>query len=163
MYRNNCRYNNRQSCNNKSSGVNTTFHVTDHGPEPFAVNIAKITRLNNTYRTALWTGKHLQLTLMSINPGRDIGLEVHPHLDQFIRIEEGQGLVKMGDAADKLDFQTSVSEDYAFIIPAGKWHNLINTGKKPIKLYSIYAPPQHPRGTVHETREIADAAEHHDE
>lgn len=67
---------------------------------------------------------------MSINVGEDIGLEIHPNLDQFICIEEGQGLVKMGDAKDRLDFQANVRDDYAFIIPAVKWHNLINTGNK---------------------------------
>jgi mannose-6-phosphate isomerase-like protein (cupin superfamily) len=133
--------------------------LKDYGPEPFVVNIEEVTKRNNTYRTALWTGRHLQLTLMSIRVGEDIGLEIHPDLDQFIRIEEGQGLVKMGDKKDRLDFQRKVYDDFAFIIPAGKWHNLINTGKKPIKLYSIYAPPQHPKGTVHETKAIAEAAE----
>lgn len=134
--------------------------LKDYGPEPFVVNIEKATKQNNTFRTALWTGNHLQLTLMSINVGEDIGLEVHPNLDQFLRIEEGQGLVQMGDRKDRLDFQEKVYDNYAFIIPAGKWHNLINTGYKPIKLYSIYAPPQHPKGTVHETKAIAAAAEH---
>ena len=133
--------------------------LKDYGPEPFVVNITEVTKQNNTYRTALWTGSHLQLTLMSINVGEDIGLEVHPSLDQFLRIEEGQGLVKMGDRKDRLDFQEEVYDDFAIIIPAGKWHNLINTGKKPLKLYSIYAPPQHPKGTVHETKAIAQAAE----
>ena len=133
--------------------------LRDYGPEPFAVNINEVTKQNDNYRTALWTGKHLQLTLMSIKVGGDIGLEVHPHLDQFIRIEEGQGIVKMGDRKDRLDFQEKVYDDFAFIIPAGKWHNLINTGNKPIKLYSIYAPPQHPYGTVHETKADAEAAE----
>jgi len=133
------------------------------GPDPFVVNIEEATKQNNTFRTALWTGRYLQLTLMSINVGEDIGLEMHPDLDQFIRIEEGQGIVKMGSRKDRLDFQKKVYDDFAFIIPAGKWHNLINTGNKPIKLYSIYAPPQHPKGTVHETKAIAEAAEeHHD-
>lgn len=133
--------------------------LTDYGPNPFVVNIEEATKQNNNFRIALWTGNHLQLTLMSINAGEDIGLEIHPNLDQFIRIEEGQGLVKMGDRKDTLDFQAHVCDDFAFIIPAGKWHNLINTGNKPLKLYSIYAPPQHPYGTVHETKE--DAEEHH--
>lgn len=133
--------------------------LKDYGPEPFVVNIEKVTKENTNFRTALWTGTHLQLTLMSIDVGEDIGLEVHPDLDQFIRIEEGQGLVKMGDKKDNLDFQRKVYDDYAFIIPAGKWHNLVNTGNKPIKLYSIYAPPQHPRGTIHETKADAEAAE----
>ena len=133
--------------------------LKDYGPEPFVVNINEATKQNNTFRTALWTGNHLQLTLMSIKVGEEIGLEIHSDLDQFIRIEEGQGLVKMGDRKDRLDFQEKVYDDFAFIIPAGKWHNLINTGKKPLKLYSIYAPPQHPRGTVHATKAIAEAAE----
>jgi mannose-6-phosphate isomerase-like protein (cupin superfamily) len=146
--------------NKNYSGVNAMTHITDFGPKPFAINIDKVTKQNNNYRLALWTGDHLQLTLMSINPGEDIGLEMHPDLDQFIRIEEGQGLVKMGDNQENLEFKANVYKDYAFIIPAGTWHNLINTGRRPIKLYSIYAPPQHPHGTVQETRAIAETAEH---
>jgi len=133
--------------------------LKDYGPAPFAVDIEEAAKQNDNFRLALWTGKHLQLTLMSLNVGEDIGLEVHPDLDQFIRIEEGRGLVRMGDTKDRLDFQANVSEDYAFIIPAGKWHNLINTGNRPLKLYSIYAPPQHPFGTVHRTKADAQAAE----
>jgi len=140
--------------------ASTPIILKDYGPCPFVVDIEEATKQNNNFRLALWTGKHLQLTLMSINVGEDIGLENHPNLDQFIRIEEGQGLVKMGDSKDRLDFQANVRDDYAFIIPAGKWHNLINTGSTPLKLYSIYAPPQHPFGTVHRTK--ADAEEGHD-
>ncbi len=145
---------------NRLNKQNGSWHsYKDYGPEPFVVNIEEATMRNNTFRTALWTGEHLQLTLMSIKPGEDIGLEIHPDLDQFVRIEEGKGIVKMGDRKDNLRFRKDVFADYAFVIPAGKWHNLINTGKTPLKLYSIYAPPQHPRGTVHETKEDAEAAE----
>jgi len=133
--------------------------LKDYGPEPFVVNITEATKQNNTFRTALWTGNHLQLTLMSIGVGEDIGLEVHPHVDQFLRIEEGQGIVKMGDSKDDLNFLRKVYDDFAIIIPAGKWHNIINTGNKPLKLYSIYAPPNHPHGTIHETKAEAEAAE----
>ena len=133
----------------------------DYGPEPFVINIEEATERNNTFRTALWTGNHLQLTLMSIPVGGDIGLEMHPNLDQFIRIEEGHGLVKMGNRQDYLNFQRKVSDGYAIIIPAGTWHNLINTGNRPVKLYSLYAPPQHPFGTVHLTKADAEAAEQH--
>ncbi|HQE66534.1 MAG TPA: cupin domain-containing protein [Bacillota bacterium] len=133
--------------------------IQDYGPEPFVVNINEASKENSNFRTAIWTGRHLQVTLMSINVGEDIGLEIHPEIDQFIRIEEGQGIVKMGERKDRLDFQRKVYDDFAFIIPAGTWHNLINTGNKPIKLYSIYAPPQHPRGTVHKTKADAEAAE----
>lgn len=135
------------------------IHLKDYGPKPFAVNIEAAARQNSNFRTALWTGNHLQLTLMKINVGEDIGLEIHPNTDQFLRIEEGQGIVKMGDSKERLDFQRKVYEGFAIFVPAGKWHNLINTGNKPIKLYSIYAPPQHPHGTVHETKEAAEAAE----
>ena len=131
----------------------------DQGPEPFVINIEEATVQNDTYRTALWTGEYLQLTLMSINEGEDIGLEIHNDLDQFIRIEEGRGIVQMGNSRDQLDFERPVTADFAFIIPAGTWHNLVNTGNVPLKLYSIYAPPQHPYGTVHETKADAVAAE----
>ncbi len=138
--------------------MNNTM-LTDYGPKPFVTNIEQATKQNNNFRTALWTGNHLQLTLMSINAGEDIGLERHPNLDQFLRIEQGQGLVKMGTSKDNLDFRRKVSDDYAIFVPAGTWHNIINTGKKPLKLYSIYAPPQHPKGTVHKTKKEAMAAE----
>jgi mannose-6-phosphate isomerase-like protein (cupin superfamily) len=128
-------------------------------PQPFVVDINEATKQNNTFRTVLWTGKHLQVTVMSINVCDDIGLEIHPNVDQFIRIEEGQGLVKMGSNKDRLDFQAKVCDDFAIMIPADTWHNIINTGNKPLKLYSIYAPPEHPRGTVHMTKADAEAAE----
>lgn len=143
-----------------NSAGDTSIELKDYGPEPFVVDINEAAKQNTSYRTTLWTGTHLQLTLMSLKVGEDIGLEVHPELDQFIRIEEGQGLVKMGDRENNLYFQRSVFDDYAFIIPAGTWHNLYNTGNKPLKLYSIYAPPQHPHGTVQKTKAIAQAAEH---
>lgn len=139
---------------------NNYMAFSDYGPESFVINIDQATKQNNTFRTALWTGEHLQLTLMSINVGEDIGLENHPNLDQFLRIEQGQGIVKMGQSRDNLDFQRRVGDGYAIIIPAGTWHNLINTGNRPLKLYSIYAPPQHPRGTVHKTKADAMEAEH---
>ena len=158
MYRNNPY---RRNANNQGCRQNQCSNPgrTDYGPEPFVINIEEATTSNDCYRRALWTGCHLQLTLMSIDVGGDIGLEIHPNLDQFIRIEAGQGVVKMGKAQNNLDCQACVGKDYAFIIPAGTWHNLINTGRTPIKLYSIYAPPQHPHGTVQQTRAIADAAE----
>lgn len=138
-----------------------TIELKDYGPDPLVVDIEDATKQNNNFRMALWTGNHFQVTLMSIGVGEDIGLEMHPDVDQFLRIEEGQGLVRMGDRQDRLDFQKSVKDDFAIIIPAGKWHNLINTGNIPIKLYSIYAPPEHPWGTVHKTKAESDEAHHH--
>ncbi len=96
---------------------------------------------------------------MSINVGEDIGLEVHPTTDQFIRIEDGQGLVQMGPSRDRLDYQTMAYDGYAIMVPAGTWHNVTNTGNRPLKVYVIYAPPQHPFGTVHPTKAIAMASE----
>lgn len=130
--------------------------LKDFGANPFVININEATKQNNTYRTALWTGEHLQLTLMSLGIGEDIGLEMHPHVDQFLRIEQGQGITQMGNSKDCLNFQQYVCDDWAIFIPAGTWHNLTNTGNIPLKLYSIYAPPNHPFGTVHPTK--ADAS-----
>lgn len=130
----------------------TVPYIKDYGDAPLTLNIEEITKRNNTFRTALWTGKHLQVTLMSINVGESIGLEMHPDTDQFIRIEQGVGLVQMGDSKDNLNYQETVYDEFAFVIPAGKWHNLTNIGNVPIKLYSIYAPPHHPKGTVHKTK-----------
>ena len=154
-------YYNTQQYSNDSYNRRPRSRFMDHGPYPFVVNIEDATERNNTFRTALWTGTHLQLTLMSIPVGGEIGLEIHPDVDQFLRIEKGQGMVFIGDRKDRFELQERVSEDYAIIIPAGKWHNVINTGRIPLKVYSIYAPPQHPRGTVHETKAEADAAEKH--
>ena len=138
-----------------NSGINDIM-LRDYGPEPFVINIDKATKRNDTFRTALWTGNHLQLTLMSIPVGGEIGVEMHPDTDQFLRIEQGQGLSMMGPSKDNLNFQRNVSKDYAIFVPAGTWHNVVNKGGVPLKLYSIYAPPKHPRGTVHVTK--ADAA-----
>lgn len=133
--------------------------LKDYGAESLVVNIEEATKQNDTFRTALWTGKNLQVTLMSIAAGDDIGLEVHEHGDQFLRVEEGEGLVQMGDSEDNLSFEEKAEDDYAILIPAGKWHNVTNTGDKPLKIYSIYAPPEHPHSTVHKTKAEADAAE----
>lgn len=135
---------------------NNSIVLKDYGPEPFVINIEEATMQNTNFRTALWTGKHFQLTLMSINVDGEIGLEIHPTTDQFLRIEQGDGIVMMGDEKDKLTFKKSVTDDDIIIIPAGKWHNVVNVGNKPLKVYSIYAPPQHPFGTVHITKENED-------
>ena len=129
----------------------------DFGPEPFVVNIARATQQNPFYRRTLWTGCHLQLTLMCIPPCGEIGLEVHPDNDQFLRLEEGQGIVMMGACRERLNFQRPICQDDAIFVPAGTWHNVVNTGRTPLKLYAIYAPPHHPHGTVHCTKAESDA------
>ena len=127
--------------------------VVDHGPTPFVVNLGRVTEDNHNYRTTLWTGDNLQLTLMSIPPKGDIGLERHKDNDQFLRIESGHGIVQMGRTKDKPDMKQPVFADYAIFVPAGTWHNIINIGETPLKIYSIYAPPHHPHGTIDYTKE----------
>lgn len=144
---------------NLSTQPQNSVTLNDYGRKPIVVDIAQATKLNPNFRTALWTGKYFQVTLMSIAVGEDIGLEVHPHTDQFIRIEQGQGLVQMGNTKENLDFQVMAYDDYAIMVPAGTWHNLTNTGTTPLKVYVIYAPPQHPFGTVHQTKAIAQSME----
>lgn len=142
------------------SGMNNKqMLLKDYGPRPLVINIDKATKQNNTFRTALWTGSHFQVTLMSINVGDDIGLEIHPDTDQFIRIEDGEGIVRMGRNKDNLNFEANAYDGFAIMIPAGFWHNIINTGNKPLKVYAIYAPPQHPHGVIHTTKSDAEAAE----
>ena len=126
-------------------------------------DIEKVTLDNTAFRTVVFTGTHLQLTVMRLGPGEAIGQEAHPHLDQFIRIEAGDAEVQFGTAAGEPQERHRVSDDWAVIIPAGVWHNVVNTGSDEVKLYSLYAPPEHPAGTVHATKGEADAAEeeHH--
>lgn len=128
----------------------------DHGPAPFAANVMGAARQNQNFRTAFWTGSYLQMTLMSIPVCGEIGVEMHPDTDQFIRIENGQALICMGTCKEKLDFRCCLHTGDGIFAPAGAWHNVCNTGDCPLKLSSIYAPPHHPRGTVHRTK--ADAA-----
>ena len=137
--------------------------MQDFGAKPYVVDIEKLTKENETFRTAVWTGKNMQMTVMSIEVGDDVGLEVHEDHDQFLRIEEGHGLVQMGDSEDNLEFEENAEDDYAILVPAGKWHNITNVGDKPMKIYSIYAPAEHPFRTVHKDKAEAEAAEaeHH--
>ncbi|MDK6400252.1 cupin domain-containing protein [Pauljensenia sp. UMB1235] len=131
----------------------------DMGPNPYVVNIEEATMENTNYRTTLWTGKNLQLTVMCIQPGHDIGLEIHEDHDQFLRIEGGRGLVQMGPAKDDLSFEVEASDDDAIFVPAGSWHNVTAIGGEPLRVYSIYAPPEHAHGTIHVTYEEAIEAE----
>jgi mannose-6-phosphate isomerase-like protein (cupin superfamily) len=133
----------------------------DRGPAPFVVDIESTTLANENYRTTVWTGEHLQMTVMHIDPGHDIGLEVHPDGDQFLRVEAGRARVQMGPAETDLPFDEEVEDDWVILVPAGSWHNVTNIGDEPLKVYALYAPPEHAHGTVHRTKAEADAAEHH--
>jgi mannose-6-phosphate isomerase-like protein (cupin superfamily) len=140
----------------------TSSDVTlkDYGAEPTVLDIEAYTMSNDNFRVALWTGTQLQVTLMSIPVGGDVGLEQHLDIDQFLRIENGTAQVVMGDTKESLTFIKTAEKDFAIFVPAGKWHNIINTGDKPLKLYSIYSPVEHPHSTIHKTQEEAEEAEH---
>ena len=120
-------------------------------------NIEKLTVENGNFRKVLYTGHHVQLVLMTLQPGEEIGEEVHEDRDQFFRFEEGEGVVKI-DGADN-----HVSEDFAVIVPAGARHNVINTGSAPLRLYTIYGPPEHLDGIVQSTKADADRRHPHEE
>ncbi len=122
-------------------------------------NIEAATKHNETFRTVLWTGKFAQLTVMNIRVGEEIGNEVHPEVDQFLRLEQGKAKVTFGKTEAKVDEEHELEDDWAIIVPAGTWHNVINTGDEDLKLYSVYSPPNHPDGTVQATKAEAEAAE----
>jgi mannose-6-phosphate isomerase-like protein (cupin superfamily) len=135
--------------------------VRDYGRQPWVVDIEELTLKNENFRTTNWTGHGLQMTVMAIRPGGQIGLEKHDEGDQFIRVEQGEARVVMGESRDKMTFDRKVSDDWAIFIPAGFWHNIINVGNKPLKVYVIYAPPEHPSGTIHKTFEESEVAQGH--
>ncbi len=121
-------------------------------------SIEKATEENTNFRQVLFTGKRLQLVVMALKPGEEIGREVHPDTDQFFRIEEGSARFVLNDTEE----HTVVAGDAA-VVPAGTWHNVINASStEPCKLYTVYAPPNHPKGTMHHTKAEADAAEEHE-
>lgn len=133
--------------------------VNDNGPAPSVFDLETETTDNDTYRTVAWTGRYLQVTLMSIPVGGSIGLESHPQTDQFLRLDAGKGRVIMGPAEDDLTFNKDVEDGWAIMVPAGTWHDVINTGDEPMRLYAIYAPVHHAPGIIQPT--AADAQ--HDE
>jgi mannose-6-phosphate isomerase-like protein (cupin superfamily) len=126
----------------------------------FVGDIEKMTEKNKYFRQVIFTGKHAQLVLMSLQPGEEIGNEVHNTVDQFFRIEQGEAKFVFGGKEKHI-----VKPGGAVIVPAGTYHNVINTSsKEPLKLYTVYSPPNHPDGTVHKTKaeaEAAEAAHHH--
>lgn len=133
--------------------------IEDIGPRPNAFDIESATRGNDTYRTVAWTGKYLQVTLMSISVGESIGLEAHPGTDQFLRVDAGQGRCLMGPAEDELTFQQDVSDGWSIQVPAGTWHDVVNTGDEPLRVYAVYAPVHHAPGLVQPTQSDAEEDE----
>lgn len=131
---------------------------TDHGGNPYAVHVMRTARQNQNFRATLWTGGHLQMTIMHIPPCGEVGLEMHPETDQFIRVEEGQAHVCMGKCKEKLDIQCHLGVGEAVFVPCGTWHNVCNAEACALKLSTIYAPPHHPKGTIHRTKADAEKA-----
>jgi mannose-6-phosphate isomerase-like protein (cupin superfamily) len=132
------------------------------GTLAWVADIEAATVENSDFRRVLFTGGRLQLTVMSLAPGENIGWEMHEDLDQFLRIEEGSGTLRLGRNSDSIDEEHPLSDDWAIVVPGGTWHDVVNTGDSPLKLYSVYGPPDHPDGTVHRTKADAEA-DHHDE
>ena len=130
--------------------------MTDKGPNPYVLDIEQATLDNEAFRDTLWTGPNMQLTVMTIPAGGEIGAEIHGDHDQFLRLEEGELRAKIGPSEDDLEIDQVISADWAAFVPAGKWHNFVNESDTPAKLYSIYAPAEHKPGTRHETKEDAD-------
>ena len=133
-------------------------NINDMGKKPYVVNIKKLAKCNDAFRVALWTGEHLQTTLMSINVGDDIGKEMHSDVDQYIMIADGCAKVYFGTSRAGLKFYKDVGPDDAIYVPAGTWHNVVNNGRKPLKVISVYGPTNHPFGTYQKTKK--DAEEH---
>ena len=121
--------------------------------------IRKATLYNEYFRREMWTGEHMQITVMSIPIGGEVGKEVHEDLDQFLVVEQGAGSVFMGEAAEEMAFVGEATEGAGILVPAGTYHNVLNDGRIPLKLFSIYAPPNHPVGTLQRTKADADREE----
>lgn len=131
--------------------------IADIGPLPQSFDLETSTLQNTAYRTVAWSGRYLQVTLMSIPVGGDIGLEMHPETDQFIRLDGGRGRAQMGPAEDELTFDQEVEDGWCVLVPAGSWHNITNVGAEPMQVYTVYAPAHHQPGKVQPTKAIADA------
>jgi mannose-6-phosphate isomerase-like protein (cupin superfamily) len=132
----------------------------DFGGQPWVFDIEEATIEEGYYRKSVWTGKYMQLVLMSLKPGEKIDLEQHSKNDQFFRVEAGKARVQMGETEDNLSFDEVVEDDFAILIPAGFWHQITNIGDTDLKLYTIYGPAEHAPGTKHATYKEAQEYEH---
>lgn len=133
--------------------------IEDVGPKQSVFNLEEATRKNSDYRQVAWSGKYLQVTLMSIKPGDSIGLEAHPQNDQFLRLDQGKGKCVMGPSKDNLNFEQEVTDGWGICVPAGIWHDVINTGDEDMRLYAIYAPVHHAPGIIQATADEAEKDE----
>jgi len=121
-------------------------HHKESAMKGFVEDLEEITEKNDNFRKVIYTGQHLQLVVMSLQPGQEIGAETHRDRDQFFRVEKGKGAIEIDGV------RTRIKGDYAVIVPAGARHNLINTGDKPLRVYTLYAPPEHRDGLVQRER-----------
>lgn len=147
--------NDNEMNNNTTHNNNSTSNLNN----PRIINIERETLTNTNFRKEIWTGKHLQVTVMCIPAGGDIGLERHDNIDQFIRVESGIATVYMGKTKQDIKLVGRADNSSAILIPAGTWHNILNRQNRPLKVYSIYAPPKHPVGTIHKTKFESDLEE----
>lgn len=127
------------------------MHIEDIGPRPQSFDLERATVDHDKYRSVVWSGRYLQVTLMSIPVGSDIGLELHAETDQFLRLDAGRGRVQMGPSKEQLTFVKEVSDGWCVLVPAGTWHNITNIGDEPMQVYAIYAPAHHKPGKIHKT------------
>lgn len=134
----------------------------DYGGAPLLLNLPAAAERNKSFRQTLFTGDHLQLTVMHIPVGEEIGIEMHADLDQMLRIEEGVALIRIGDTRDRMQSVKSVGSGFTLLVPAGTYHNVVNAGNSPLSLSSVYAPPAHPKGTVHKTKKDAEGVYPHE-
>ena len=139
-------------CNNAPS-------LCDLGPRPTVLRVSGASALNRDFRRAVWTGRHLQVTLMTIPVRGEVGLELHGDTDQLLFIEQGCALVRFGETRESVRDRCRASRGDAVAVPAGTWHNVVNCGRIPLRICSVYAPPHHPFGTVHADKAASDAAE----
>lgn len=128
----------------------------DYGGAPLILNLSAAAEKNECFRQTLFTGEHLQVTVMTLPVGEEIGVEMHENFDQMLRVESGTALVRVGESKERLRDVRRIGTGCVLIVPSGTYHNLLNVGREPLRLSSVYAPPAHPKGTVHKTRKDAD-------
>jgi mannose-6-phosphate isomerase-like protein (cupin superfamily) len=128
------------------------YTIRDMGDKPAIINISALAEQNDNFRTAIWSGTNMQITLMSLASGEETGVEIHPDTDQMISVVDGYAMVEMGTDQKRLNFRQRVPSGYTIIIPEATYHNVRSIGKAPLKLYTVYAPAHHPWGTVDKTR-----------
>ena len=130
---------------NNSCSQNQQVELIDRGNEPLIINLKNESKQNDSFLRALWTGEKLQMTVMNIPVGEEIGVEIHDG-DQYVRVEDGFAEVFTGMGKDRLTNRATVDRDYGIIIPKGVYHNIKNAGRTPLRLISVYAPKEHPYG-----------------